>query len=69
MKKDGNIPISRKHHFSVDEWCQLSGISRTRFYELMAEGLAPKSFKVGKRRLISAEAAAAWTAQMEANAS
>jgi len=41
------------------------GISRATFYNLIKRQLAPRLMKVGKRTLISVEAAAEWRAQME----
>jgi hypothetical protein len=52
--------------FSVAEFCQRHGICRAGYYNLRREGLAPKSFKVGRRRLISKESAAEWRSKMEA---
>jgi hypothetical protein len=37
------------------------------FYKLDKQGLAPKTHRVGAKRLISDEADAAWLAQAEAN--
>jgi hypothetical protein len=54
-----------KQSFSIEEWCALNNVSRTAFYGLLKAGLAPKTMLVGRRRLISAEAAAAWRAAME----
>lgn len=51
--------------FSVADFCASRCISRAKFYELLAAGLAPQSFTVGSRRLISAEAAKDWRARME----
>ena len=46
--------------FSVEEWCRHRKLSRATFYELAQEGKAPKSYRVGCRRYISAEGDAAW---------
>ena len=51
--------------FSVADFCASHCISRAKFYELLASGLAPQTFAVGSRRLISAEAAKDWRARME----
>lgn len=50
---------------SVEAFCQVHAISRSSFYELKREGLAPRVMKIGRRTLISAEAAADWRRAME----
>ena len=50
---------------SVSQFCEDHNISRAHFYNLFREGQAPKTFKVGRRRLISDEAAAEWRKQQE----
>jgi len=52
--------------FSLDEWCVRRRISRAMFYKLDEQGRAPKTHKVGARRLISAEADLAWVRAREA---
>ena len=39
--------------------------ARATFYNLLKRGDAPKTMMVGKRRLVSVEAAAAWRSRME----
>lgn len=51
--------------FTVSEFCAAHGISRGTFYTLLSEGIAPVTFLVGTRRLISIEAAQKWRADME----
>ena len=51
---------------SVTRFCKDHDISRAHFYNLFRAGRAPKTFKVGSRRLISDEAAAEWRRQQEA---
>jgi hypothetical protein len=46
--------------FSVDEFCEAHRISRAFFYLLQKERRGPRTLKVGRRTLISAEAAAEW---------
>jgi excisionase family DNA binding protein len=36
---------------SIDETCRLTGIGRSKLYELIADGTLP-SLKIGKRRLV-----------------
>jgi excisionase family DNA binding protein len=52
--------------FSVDEWCQLHGFSRSFFYKLATQGEAPKTFKIGRCTRISEAAATEWMAAREA---
>lgn len=51
--------------FSISEFCQLHGLGRTTYYQMEREGKAPRVMRVGKRVLISAEAAADWRSAME----
>lgn len=46
--------------FTIPEFCESHRISPKVFRDLDRLGLAPKAFFVGKRRLISAEAAREW---------
>jgi hypothetical protein len=46
--------------YSLDEFCSVHGISRAFLYLLQERGEAPDIMHVGNRRLVSAEAAAAW---------
>jgi len=50
---------------SVAEFCHQHGISRGTFYKLAKEGRGPKTAKIGRRTLVSAESAAAWRSRME----
>ena len=53
------------HVFDVNAFCEAHKISRSFLYKLIAEGQGPRLMKLGRRTLISAEAAAEWRAQME----
>ena len=55
--------------YTVDEFCQAHRIGRAFFYELLKRGDAPACIKLGRRRLISKEAAAKWRRQRERKAS
>lgn len=57
-------PIEKKS-FSIQHFCVAHGISRATFYNLVKRQLAPRLMKVGKRTLISAEAATEWRIRME----
>jgi excisionase family DNA binding protein len=52
-----------KFAYSIKEFCFQHDISRSKFYDLIKNGLAPKMMQVGRRRLISAEAAKEWRVQ------
>jgi hypothetical protein len=52
--------------FTVKSFCESHHISRSLLYELLGEGCGPRIMKVGKRTLITAEAAAEWRQRMEA---
>ncbi len=52
--------------YSVQQFCQLHDISRALFYKAVKEGWAPKTMRVGRRTLVSHEAAAEWRRQREA---
>lgn len=49
-----------KFAYSIKEFCYHHDISRSKFYDLLKNGLAPKMMQIGRRRLISAEAAKEW---------
>jgi predicted DNA-binding transcriptional regulator AlpA len=53
---------------TVQEFCRTHSISRGTFYNLAAEGLAPKVMRVRGRVLVSVEAAAEWRKEMEKRA-
>jgi predicted DNA-binding transcriptional regulator AlpA len=50
---------------SIDQFVKANRISRATFYNLMKRGKAPRTFRVGRRRLVSHEAAAEWQRAME----
>ncbi len=52
--------------FSIAEFCQAHGLSRSFFYKLAAQGEAPRIFKVGKLTRISEQANNEWLAKREA---
>ncbi len=51
--------------YSVQDFCREHGISRGLFYKLLRQGLGPNIIKVGRRTLISHEAAREWRRRME----
>ena len=52
--------------FSLARFCRRHGISVQMYYKLANQGLAPTTFNVGTRVLVSKEAAAAWRRAREA---
>lgn len=52
--------------FTINDFCKAYSISRSLFYKLKDQDKAPKTFTLGKRVLISSEAAQEWQASMEA---
>jgi hypothetical protein len=51
--------------YTIPEFCRRHGISPSFYFILQQQSLTPAVMKVGARRLISKEAAAAWRAQRE----
>jgi predicted DNA-binding transcriptional regulator AlpA len=46
--------------FSIDEWCQIKGISRGTFYNLEKDKKAPRTIRIGSRRIITRAANEEW---------
>ncbi|KAA0688478.1 MULTISPECIES: helix-turn-helix transcriptional regulator [Azospirillum] len=51
---------------SIREFCQRYGISERTFFRLDDRGEAPKTIRIGRRRLILEETAQAWLRAREA---
>ena len=51
--------------YSVAEFCRAHGVSRAFFYVLRKRGEGPTVMKVGKRTLVSEEAAQDWRRRLE----
>jgi hypothetical protein len=51
--------------FSVREFCRAHGISQALYYQMKKEGWGPAEMSVGRRRLISYEAASVWRRERE----
>lgn len=54
-----------KLSYSIPEWCEARGISRSSFYNLIQNGLGPKTYFVGRRRFISRDADIEWQRRLE----
>ena len=57
--------MSDKSAFSVNQFCEAYGLSRSSFYRMLREGLAPAIIRVGRRVLVSIEAARDWERTMQ----
>lgn len=55
--------------FSIPEFCAAHRLSRAFLYQLMKDGRAPAFMKIGRRRLITVEAAADWRRRMTVESS
>jgi predicted DNA-binding transcriptional regulator AlpA len=51
--------------YGVHEFCRTHGISRALFYKLAKAGCAPRTFKVGRRTLVSEAAASEWLQSLD----
>lgn len=51
--------------YSVEEFCEAHRITKVFFYEQIKVGTGPRIMKVGRRTLISVEAAADWRRERE----
>ncbi len=65
MNKETASPLSEMETYSVETFCKAHGICKGHFYNLLSEGLGPNIIKLGRRTLISKEAAAEWRKKME----
>jgi hypothetical protein len=55
---------SEKLASSIPDFCVAHDISRATFYNLLRDGLAPETMVIGRRRLITVEAARKWRERM-----
>ena len=55
--------------YGVNAFCDAHSISRALFYQLLKDGKAPCIIKLGRRTLISVEAASEWRERLAAKAS
>jgi hypothetical protein len=52
--------------FSLATFCRRHGLSLQMYYKIAQQDLAPETFNIGTRVLVSKEAAARWRAKREA---
>ena len=62
----GAVP---RRAFSITESCLAYNISRSSFYRLRRQGLAPRQIGFGKRTMITVAAAEEWERRLEQTAS
>jgi len=51
--------------YSIKKFSELHSVSRSFLYKLIREGKGPRTFKIGRRTLISGEEAIRWRASLE----
>ncbi len=51
--------------YTIEEFCEAFKVSRSTFYVFEKQGLMPRMMQVGRRRLITKEAAQEWVKRME----
>jgi hypothetical protein len=61
----GNAADLSGEVFTIEEFCSAHRISRAHYFNICHRGEGPQVMKIGKRRLISREAAAVWRRQCE----
>jgi hypothetical protein len=52
--------------YTIKEFCRAHRLGHSLYYQLKAEGRGPAEIKLGRKTLISREAAARWRAAREA---
>jgi predicted DNA-binding transcriptional regulator AlpA len=55
--------LDQLHAFSINQFCQLHGLSRGSFYNFRRAGTGPKESRAGRRVLITKANAAEWLAR------
>jgi excisionase family DNA binding protein len=60
IKSVGNDLKVARGAYSVEEFCAAHGFTKPTFYALLEKGEAPHIMRVGRRVLISVEAAKEW---------
>lgn len=63
MSRNNSKPILS---YSIEDFCEATGTTRTTAYKAIADGRL-RSFKLGRRRMISAGAAQEFIARLEAD--
>lgn len=71
QQHDGEAPAAppaSRRAYAVREFCEAYRISRSALYDEWRRGTGPRTIKVGKRTLVSVEAADEWRRAKEAAA-
>ena len=63
--KTTGVDVMHTGTYSIAEFCRAHRLSRAFFYVLQKRGEGPTVMKVGKRTLVSDEAARTWRQRME----
>jgi hypothetical protein len=58
--------MTNDRSFTITEFCEAERLSRSKLYLLWGEGKGPRTFTIGTKRLISAEARLEWRRAREA---
>lgn len=56
--------VTGRKAFGIEQFCEEHSFSRATFYNLLKVGKAPRVTKIGARRIITVEDAAAWRKMM-----
>jgi hypothetical protein len=67
-KRSSESQPERRDTYTVNQFCASHNISRTALYQFWQEGRGPRYMLNGVRRLITAEGAAEWRRDREAEA-
>jgi predicted DNA-binding transcriptional regulator AlpA len=59
------MEIEQTDAMNLKTFAKRNGISLSFLYELMNQGKAPKTFRIGRRRLISSRAGEEWRRELE----
>lgn len=54
--------------YTIEQFCERHNISKAFFYKLRKSGMAPKIAKLGRRSIITREAAEEWRRTLNENA-
>lgn len=65
MHIDRSSTVQDPPLYNVTAFCRAHDISRGYLYQLWSEGRGPRRTKLGRRTVITGEAAAEWRRQME----
>ena len=52
--------------YSIDTFCERYGFSRGHYYNLKEQGKTPREMKLGRRKIITDDAATDWEKEREA---